>query len=412
MKKFDFSSIKLDLFSIIAVLMNCIFINIYIYEYNFKSADLILKGSMIAYLLCMASLALYCLRRFIAEEKISIIWLICIIYGIGFLPAYTVFITGGKKYLLLNLSSSLLILAMIADWIIFMIVSVLGISSAFIVFLITNTNQEINFLHPAKKTYFIYYIMSYTFIGISLFMRKKEKVQEKKMDFMKVFGSAIAHEVNAPLSSMRMMSDVLESIIDGMKVKKKDDNYILTINDMDYDMLTGVIKDGFKKSANDAIQIVEMLLAAIREKYTSQKLSANMSSIVKDAISLASHLDQSSSRINLKIDHDFEISGNVKLLKHVIYNLIKNSFKHGGEDVEVLVEIKNHEVVVSDDGAGIPQDKIDQIFNAFFTDGNGSGIGLAFAKFVLDDINASISCDSQVGKFTRFKINFNSVEHG
>lgn len=53
-------------------------------------------------------------------------------------------------------------------------------------------------IHPSKKLYLLSYLISYTFLSISLFMRQKEKVQAKKMDFMKVFGSAIAHEVNAP----------------------------------------------------------------------------------------------------------------------------------------------------------------------------------------------------------------------
>ena len=123
------------------------------------------------------------------------------------------------------------------------------------------------------------------------------------------------------------------------------------------------------------------------------------------------NLDLSGKKINLKIDTEFEIIGSVKLLKHVIYNLIKNSFKHGGENVEVLIEIKPYEVIVSDNGVGIQKEKIEHIFNAFFTDGNGTGIGLAFAKFVLDDMNATIGCESEVGQCTRFKIKFNSFQN-
>ena len=253
--------------------------------------------------------------------------------------------------------------------------------------------------------------MFYTFIGLSLFMRRKEKLNEKKMDFMKVFGSAIAHEVNAPLSSMRMMADTLDTIINSTVVRRKAKHYILQMDAIDYEMLTSVIQEGFKRSASDAIQIVEMLLAAIREKYTDQKAVVNMGSIVKDAISLASHLDMTKNSIDLKIYKDFKISSNIKLLKHLLYNLIKNSFKHGGENVQILIEIKLHQVVVLDNGVGISQDKIGKIFNAFFSDGNGSGIGLAFAKFVLDDMNATISCESEIGKFTRFEINFNTLQN-
>jgi two-component system CAI-1 autoinducer sensor kinase/phosphatase CqsS len=405
----DTSSLKLDIFSVIVVLINCIFINVYSYEYRIEEADLILNGSIFVYCICVTSIVLHFFREGVDKHKLLLLWLLCLTSGLVFLPTYTVLITGGKKYLLLNLSSSLLVLAIMSDWVIFMLSSTCGILLAFITYVLTKTNYDLSFLHPSKKTYFIYYIVSYTFIAISLFMRRKEKVQEKKMDFMKVFGSAIAHEVNAPLSSMKMMAEVLDSIVGGMNVTKKNNNYILTLSEIDYNMLTDVIRDGMKKSANDAIQIVEMLLAAIRDKYTNYNSKAKMSSVMKDAMSLASHLDPSNSRIFIRIDNDFEIIGNIKLVKHVIYNLIKNSFKHGGDNIEVLIEVDNNKLTVTDNGVGISSNKIDKIFSAFFTDGHGTGIGLAFAKFVLDDMNANISCESTVGKFTRFTITFEEI---
>lgn len=403
----DISSLKLDIFSVLIVLINCIFINIYSYEYKIEEADLIFNGSILVYCICVVCIVLNFLSSLVQKRHLLFLWLLCLTCGLVWLPTYTVCITGGKKYLVLNLSSSLLVLAMMSDWVVFMLASISGVLTAFITFIITQDNYDFSFLHQSKKTYFVYYILSYTFIAITLFMRRKEKIQEKKMDFMKVFGSAIAHEVNAPLASMKMMSEVLDSIIGGIEVKKQKHNYILKVSEIDYKMLTDVIRNGMKKSTNEAIQIVEMLLAAIRDKYTNHNSIAQVSHIVRDAISLASHLDTNNSRISLKVIEDFEVFCNIKLLKHVIYNLIKNSFKHGGEGVQVSIEIYNGEIIVSDNGVGISKDKIDKIFSAFFTNGHGTGIGLAFAKFVLDDMNATISCESEVNKYTKFKIKFN-----
>jgi len=406
LKQFNLLSLKIDLFSIIAVLVNCIAINIYAYEFKIDEVNIIFNAAIISYVLSLVSLFAYYMQHIFNKKTVAVLWLVSVIYGIGFLPAYIVLITSGKKYLIFNLSSSLLLLAMMTEWLMFMMISIIGMTSAFIMYNITHSN-EISFFQSDKQIYFIYYIILYTFITMSLSMKNKERIQEKRMDFMKVFGSAIAHEVNAPLSSMKMMSDVLELIIDGAEVKKKSKHYIMVVNEMDYEMLT-TIKTNLKNVSNDAIQIVEMLLAALREKYTDKTATGKMSVIVEAAIELASHLNINGKRISLKIDNDFVIKGNVKLLKHVIYNLIKNSFKHGGDNVSVLIEIKHDEVIVSDNGVGIPKDEINYLFNAFFTNGNGNGIGLAFAKFVLDDINANINCESELGKFTRFNIKFNS----
>lgn len=397
---------KLDVFSIIAVLMNCTFIVFYTYEYDLHQKDFIISTSVLAYVLCTVCIIAFFLGSKINTKYIPILWFLCLTYGLGFFPTYTVFITGGKKYLVLSLSSSLLLLAMMADWVIFVTSSLVGLLFACIVFLITNPMQELAMLHPSKKTYLLLYLLSYSFLSISLFMRQKEKRQEKKMDFMKVFGSAIAHEVNAPLASMKMMADVLNNILQNVKAKLRDDKYSITLDKMDYEMLRDVINPGFNTASTNAIQIVEMLLSALRDKYTNHKTSCEVSVIVKDAIDMASIFDPNGVKIQLIIENDFEINCTRQLMKHVIYNLIKNAFKHGGEEVNIKITVNDFQIIVCDDGVGIPQEKIKKIFDVFFTDGKGSGIGLAFCKFVLNDLNAKISCESQETKYTKFIIDF------
>jgi signal transduction histidine kinase len=407
-KKIANHSTKLDVLSLFAVLINCIFILIYTYEYNLEPVDLIFNIAVSISALCVLSIFVY----FWNSQKQNLfpgLWFISIFLGLGFFSIYTVLITGGKKYLVLNLSSSLLLLAMIVDWFFFIFISLTGASIAYITFLFTDTNPIMEIIHPSKKLYLLSYLISYTFLSISLFMRQKEKVQAKKMDFMKVFGSAIAHEVNAPLASMKMMSDVLDSIVQSVEVKKDNDKFIMTLDKIDYEMLTNTINNGLKKSSSDAAQIIEMLLSALREKYTNNKILCNVALIAKDAVSMASHLNTDGMRISLTVEKDFEIICSRQLMKHVIYNLIKNAFKHGGPDVKVDVKITNHKIVIEDNGVGIPEEKLKKIFDAFETNGNGSGIGLAFCKFVLDEIDGKITCESEVEKYTRFIIWFENI---
>ena len=410
LQKTVIDNLKVDFFSMIAILMNCTFLLVYAIQYQLADKNLILLTSIPIYILCALCLIIEFLylesnETGLNKKYLKILWFIFLIYGLGFFPTYAVFITSGKKYTVLNLSTSLLLLAMMVDWLVFMIVSISGILFAYILFLFTKTHHDMMLFHNTKP-YLLSYILLYMFLAASLFMRQKEKVQEKKMDFMKVFGSAIAHEVNAPLASMRMLSDTLSVIISNMKVKNKDDNYTITLKQMEYEMLTTVINDGFKKASTDALQIVEMLLTTLRNKYIDNKTPCKISLIAEDAIKMSDHLNHNNANIQLIIYQDFEIICTRNLLKHVIYNLIKNSFKHGGINVHVMIEIHHNKVIVSDNGIGIHQDKIKRIFDAFFTDGNGSGIGLAFCKFVLNDMNAKISCESEVNKFTKFIIEF------
>ena len=405
-KKIIQHCVKADIMSFFAVSLNCTLILLYWHEYVMVPINGVLAIVSLIYCICLTGVVLYLKNLSFNNKYFSILWISAIFLGLGFLPVYITLVTDGKKYLLLNLLSSLLILAIIVDWVFFVIISIIGIISAYALCLIQYSYIDLAIIHPSKKMYFTIYLMSYTFLVMTLFTRKKEKLQTKNMDFMKVFGGAIAHEVNTPLAAVKMASNVLDSIISTMDVKVENDKYLIVLDKMDYEMLTHTINQGLKKSTTEALQIVEMLLSALRDRYTKNHVTCNVSEVVKEAIEMSQELNSSSKKIFLNIVNDFQIQCSKKLLKHAIYNLIKNSLKHGGADVQIQIEILNNLIIVEDNGVGIQPKMLQKIFNAFITNGNGTGIGLAFCKFVLDDINAQLSCQSAVGQYTKFIINF------
>lgn len=397
--------LRFDIPSILAVFMSCTLLIIYAYEFQLKDSTLIIEAGMLAHALSVACFVLRITSASVKIKHLGKIWLLCVFYGLSFFPIFAVLISGAKKYIVLNMASALLLLAVLCEWPVFLVMSPAGMIAAYVILCIIRPS-EMNILALPKKKYLLFLLLSHTFVLFFLIIRKKEKQQKQKLDFMKVFGGAIAHEVNAPLASMKMMSDVMDLIIQNMKVKHKNDAYVITLDKIDYEMLTSVINEGLKKSSNDAIQIIEMLLSALRDKYTNNKAICLMSNIVDDAAAMADHLQSNGSKVKITIENDFTIVATKQLVKHAIYNLIKNSFKHGGPNVRVEIIVRDHEVIVSDNGVGIEKNKIEKIFQAFFTGGNGTGIGLPLCKFILDDMNAKISCDSEVGKCTKFKITF------
>lgn len=76
---------------------------------------------------------------------------------------------------------------------------------------------------------------------------------------------------------------------------------------------------------------------------------------------------------------------------------IKVSAKYGG-DFNVVVKI-------SDEGPGIPKDKLDKIFEPYFTTKEkGTGLGLAIVKHNTELYNGSVQVESEIGKGTTFTI--------
>jgi signal transduction histidine kinase len=97
------------------------------------------------------------------------------------------------------------------------------------------------------------------------------------------------------------------------------------------------------------------------------------------------------------------------MIKQVLLNLLINAqqaMENGGE-IMILTGIdENHaQIIVNDTGKGIEHEKIDKIFNAFYTSRTGgSGLGLATAKKIIEAHMGSISVSSEIGKGSSFKI--------
>ena len=108
-----------------------------------------------------------------------------------------------------------------------------------------------------------------------------------------------------------------------------------------------------------------------------------------------------------------EIRGDPNRLRRAIANLVGNALKYTpeGGSVRVDLEVKDGRVSVAvvDTGRGIPKDDMPYIFDPFFRvaehqDVDGSGLGLAMVKSIVDAHGGSISVNSQVGQGSQFTI--------
>ena len=104
-------------------------------------------------------------------------------------------------------------------------------------------------------------------------------------------------------------------------------------------------------------------------------------------------------------------------LDKIIYNLLSNAAKYTqGEDGSILLQVRankqyDHIIIkVSDNGIGIPQEKMKNLFQRFY-DGDyrrqqtiGHGLGLALTRELVYLHGGTIDCASEVGKGTTFTV--------
>jgi two-component system sensor histidine kinase PilS (NtrC family) len=213
--------------------------------------------------------------------------------------------------------------------------------------------------------------------------------------------AAIAHEIRNPLAaifgSVQLLSQ-LEHLDEDDKrlmsiVLRETENLNLWINDF----LAYSRPTPFERDSVDLTAIVDDTLIMFRQDEDLPNVSINRTG-TDNAL----------------------IWGDQTRLKQVIWNLLKNAAQSmpGGGDIQVDISGNNSgvrrflQLAVTDCGEGIPPDRVDKVFQPFFTtkDG-GTGLGLAIVHRIVEDHEAEISVESEVGKGTTFRVKFPDVRH-
>ena len=111
---------------------------------------------------------------------------------------------------------------------------------------------------------------------------------------------------------------------------------------------------------------------------------------------------------------DLEIFADQNLISQVLINLLKNALEANENNSNGQIRIvvneglnSHHEICVIDNGPGIPEENIDEIFVPFFTTRqNGSGIGLSISKQIMRVHGGNLKVRSMPGKETVFCLSF------
>ncbi len=99
-------------------------------------------------------------------------------------------------------------------------------------------------------------------------------------------------------------------------------------------------------------------------------------------------------------------------LGETLVNLLQNArdvLAGGGHIVVVGRVLPDHavEIVVADDGPGIPEDKFERVFEAYYTTRpKGTGLGLAIVKHNVELYGGTVRVESELGKGARFTVVF------
>jgi signal transduction histidine kinase len=132
--------------------------------------------------------------------------------------------------------------------------------------------------------------------------------------------------------------------------------------------------------------------------------------VVKKALKQFSYQNQQDRDLaSYNLNKDFIFRGDENMMIFVIYNLLKNAL-HYQVKIEIRTEVKSsgNYLYFKDYGPGIEKDKLELIFESFFTSGkkDGTGLGLPFCRRIMRAFDGEIICKSELGKGTEFEMKF------
>jgi PAS domain S-box-containing protein len=226
-------------------------------------------------------------------------------------------------------------------------------------------------------------------------IQKNEELEKINAELDRFVYSA-SHDMRAPLSTLLGLLELAKLSSDPEELS----NYFKMMTNRIYTM------EGFIKEVTDYSR---------NSRLTLQWEIIRIGTIIDELIQSFDFLAaESNIKFEIDFDPDLEIRTDPGRLKVILSNLIANSIKYHDplkSERYVIISITqkeaNYLICISDNGIGIMEKYREKIFEMFFRGtaiSGGSGLGLYIVKETLDKLNGSITCSSEPGKGTTFKV--------
>ncbi|MDD4858539.1 MAG: ATP-binding protein, partial [Candidatus Krumholzibacteria bacterium] len=236
----------------------------------------------------------------------------------------------------------------------------------------------------------------------------KENEELKSSNKLKMsYLSHLSHELKTPLTSIKAYVESLFDHIDDSDFPEKKE-------------FLGIISSETERLIRMVNKVLDVSKIEFGNRTIKRKIFQLAPLIAEVESSMQPYLRDKKLRLVVKLPQALPlIDGDEDLVKQVFINLIGNAIKFSPSGSRIFIEAIEDaiavKIMVSDEGVGIPQEDLQNIFKQFYQvrhgSGEGVGLGLAIVKNIVEQHGGYITVSSRLGEGSTFTFTLPKEHH-